>query len=405
MTSLSQFIYLIKQELRSASRSRYIVISFMIMPLIMWGMEGSVFILAQTAGSSTTGEILYITNEDVSTSVNLTTTFPLPFDFQGHAAGTNISQLQLSEYFIAAINNTAQNNNQSTLYGVKIVIDNYNHVNTTAQQGKINYWLDIPANFSSTYSSIGIATAKLYYLQSSLTGPTLFQTGISQILTQPPFTIVAVQKIATLNLKQILLGNEKQSQEFSFGAGFAGMIAILISVFAPAPFISSSFAGEREKKTMEALLALPIPRRNILIGKLTAGMILVVVFTLMNIVGMFFYNFILAEFVPKGVQSSTTISDVLSINLDFTSVIAISITMFLSAFISIGIGIAIASLTKDVRTSESMYNVLLMLPSLLVGLLGMFGGLPEHLGQAGLLLYLIPWSHASAIFQEVSRPE
>ena len=405
MTSVSQFIYLIKQELRAASRSRYIIISFMLLPLLMWGLEGGIFILTQTVTTSTSGETLYITNEDTSANVTLLSNFTLPFNYQGHAAGTNITQLNLSDYFIAAINHTAKNNNLSTLYGIKVIIDNYSHVNTSAQQGKVNYWLDIPANFSSSYSTIGIASVELHYLQSSITGPALFQTGISQILAQPPFTIVAVQKVAILGSTQILLGGEQPSQGFNFGAGFAGMIAILISVFAPAPFISSSFAGEREKKTMEALLALPIPRRNILIGKLSAGMVLVVIFTLMNIIGMFFYNYLLTNFTTTSNNSSTSVSDILSINLDPTSVIAISVTMFLSAFISIGIGISIASLTKDVRTSESMYNLLLMLPSLLVGMLGLYGGLPENQGEAGLLLYIIPWSHASAIFQEVSRPD
>ena len=93
MTSVSQFIYLIKQELRAASRSRYIIISFMLLPLLMWGLEGGIFILTQTVTTSTSGETLYITNEDTSANVTLLSNFTLPFNYQGHAAGTNITKL------------------------------------------------------------------------------------------------------------------------------------------------------------------------------------------------------------------------------------------------------------------------------------------------------------------------
>jgi hypothetical protein len=41
---------------------------------------------------------------------------------------------------------------------------------------------------------------------------------------------------------------------------------------------------------------------------------------------------------------------------------------------------------------------------MLVGLTGMFVGVPENLGESGLLLYLIPFSHSLAIFQKLLKP-
>ena len=80
--------------------------------------------------------------------------------------------------------------------------------------------------------------------------------------------------------------------------------------------------------------------------------------------------------------------------------------MFLSATVAIGIGISLASLTKDVRSAESMYSMVMMLPAIGVGMIGMFGGVPENaFGGAGIFLYIIPWAHALAILSKGMYPQ
>lgn len=394
--------YLVLQELRGASRSRYIVISFIFVPLLMWGMQGGIQVLTQVAiTSDSEGETLYITNEDLSfANVTLLENYSLPFDFDDKTKDTNVTSLNLGEFLVASVKNEVTKVESSSLFGMTIIDDlSYNEVLNLTQKGDVKYWLRIKSGFASNYEDLGgTIDLELQYLTSGILGPTLIQAGIAQILVQPPFTIV--EKFTGLETKAIAIEGDTGSGT-GFGAGFAGFIAILVAVIAPAPFVSTSFAGEREKKTMEALLALPLSRRSILFGKLTAGMGLVAVFALMNIVGMFMYNFIINEFTDMSGENSVFS---LVIDLNPISIIAITITMFLSAFIAIGLGISIASLTKDVRTSESMYSTFIMIPSLIVGMLGMFGGLPESYGAAGFLIYIIPWSHSLAIFQRISRP-
>lgn len=408
MTSLSQVIYLVKQELRSASRTRYVILSFVLAPILMWGLQGGIQALMMVAIE---GEVtgvqgnLYITNLDPDNLVPLSQNYTLPLDFGGHTAGTNVTEIELSDFLVTLIEQTAQNNNNSALYNMEIISNHsFSEVESLAQEGKVDYWLIIPEGFGEQYNATDVATVELRYLQSGLVGPVAMEASIYTFLGNKPFTIVDVTKQTSIQKKQITFGDEDES-DFgdSFGAGFAGFIAIMIAVFAPAPFVATSFAGEREKKTMEALLALPMSRRMILVGKLGAGMVLIALFALMNIVGMFLYNTITTAAAPTGENAEGAF--LLSIDLAFMSVLSITIALMLSAFIAIGVGIAIASLTKDVRTSESAYQMVLMIPSLLVGMIGMFSGVPESMGGAALLLYLIPWSHSLAIFQKMLRPE
>ncbi|MFW9993605.1 MAG: ABC transporter permease [Candidatus Odinarchaeota archaeon] len=403
---MSQLLFLIRQELRNVTRSRYIIISFFFMPLLMWGLQIGVQVMvgSQLTGGGGDGATIFITNADAGVSeVTLSSNFTLPFAFDGKPAGTNVTSIQLSEYFIAAIRNEANKpGNESFLggYAVNASLD-ASEAETLANKGKVDLWIEISAGFSTSWDSSNLTALTLHYLPSGLIGYNLAEAGIGQILMSEPFTIVEVKKQSYMQTELIELGAPGES-EFSYGAGLAGFLGIMIAVMAPAPFVSTSFAGEREKRTLESLLSLPISRMKILIGKLIAGMALICIFTIMNIVGMIGYSYALSTI--YGDPSSLGGNEGLGMSLEITVwvVLAISISMFLSAFISIGIGIAVASLSKDVRTSESLYTLVLLVPTMAVGMIGLFSGVPEEAGLT--ILYLIPWSHALAIFSKVIRP-
>ena len=396
MSVVKQTLALVKQELRSASRTRYIVISFVLMPLIMWGMQAGIQVLVGFSLTSTQdGEVIYIANCDEG----------------------NITD-NLGEKLITYLKFASSEDNTSFLHGYPINDTLYEDANytelksmlkDTEKKRNLNYpLLIIPENFTAVYNSFNITTnpitpkIELYTLPGGIIGSDILQAGVWGVLNWEPFTKVYVEKATSLHSKIITFPGE-ESAASGFGAGFIGFISVIIAVMAPAPFVSTSFAGEREKKTMESLLALPIPRFNILFGKVLAGMVLVSIFAVMNMIGLLIFSFILGSSDSSGEFST---ADLYSIDPSFTLLILIGITMFLSAFVAIGIGISIASLTKDVRSAESLYSMTMMLRSLIVGMTSMFGSLPEEsFGGAGILLYLIPWSHAIAILSKGLYPQ
>lgn len=400
MGYVKQMLYLMKQELNSARRSRYIIISFIILPFFMWGLEGGAqALIGNLATSTPTSETIFITNQDNAT-INLPVPLLLHFNYSDNNAGEVIpanTSFSLSNYLVSYIKWVAKNDNSSALYNANI-IDNKSiaEINTLKDQGKVDYWVQINSTFSHIYTTQNMSVVQVQYLQQGLAGYSPITTSLYEILNNRPFTIVNVERYSNIETSYISIGGEETN--ISFGIGLAGLLAILLSVMAPAPFVSTAFAGEREKKTLESLLALPISRKSILLGKLLSGMVLVSIFAVLNVFGMYFYNWIIKS------SPSTEVSSIMSFDLTTTTIIAISIVMFLSAFISIGLGISIASLAKDVRTSESMYQFALMFPSMIVGFTGMFAGVPESIGGPALLLYIIPYTHTLAIFQKLLKP-
>ncbi len=392
---IKQTYSLVKQELRSASRTRYIVISFILMPILMWGMQGGVQLLIGVSLTSTQeGETVYVVNFDLG---NITHNYGATF----------VDSLKASTEMNGSFLEGANIND--TLYADESYSSLMSMINDPDVASKVMPLIVIPENFTSVLNAFNISlniipVVEMYTLPGGLIGSEFLQAGVGMVLAQPPFTQVVVERATYLSQTTITFPGEEAAAS-GFGAGFIGFISILIAVMAPAPFVSTSFAGEREKKTMESLLALPISRFNILFGKVLAGMVLVSIFAVMNMVGLVGFSFILG-LADSGGSEAYNVSAMYSINPTLNLLLLVGITMFLSAFVAIGIGISIASLTKDVRSAESLYSMVMMVPSLIVGMTSLFGALPEQsFGGAGILLYLIPWSHAIAILSKGLYPQ
>ncbi len=389
MGTSKQVLSLIKQELQSARRTRYVIFTFILMPLFMWGMQGGLqAFMGLTLTSSQQGETIYVVNYDAGN-------------------GTH----NLGQDFIDELVEQSKDND-SILAGSTINYTVYNHLsynelyNRSHEPNTANAYtplIIIPNSFTANYNLVNYSQIEMFTMPGGLLGSSMLDAAIYSIVAQPPFTEVTVHKYVQLHSSIVVFEGEEGAAS-GFGIGFIGMISIMIAVMAPAPFVATSFAGEREKKTMESLLALPISRFNILFSKVLAGMVLISIFTLMNIVGLLLFSTIIG-FVSSNAGADAYAS-VFAIEASVQLIFLVSVVMFLSAFVAIGIGISIASLTKDVRSAESMYNMLMMLPAIAVGMVGMFGGIPEQaFGGAGVVLYIIPWSHALAILNKGLYPK
>ncbi len=193
--------------------------------------------------------------------------------------------------------------------------------------------------------------------------------------------------------------------DVSADLGLPTMIAIILTFITAIPFVSSSIAGEREKKTMESLLSLPIARRQILVAKFAAGSVLGSISVLINLLGMLAYMYIMNNMIAPANEWS---SAAFKIDFDLNLILAMALTLFLCTLLNLGIGISLASLAKDAETSRQLFSILLM-PVILFLSINLFTGLPEMLSASTgsplpLLLYLFPWMHALAIFQKMMLP-
>jgi len=352
------------------------------LPLFMWAAQGGLQAFIQGSFFAPEIEMIYARNFD---------------------AGSG--ETNYGEKFIAAMKVQAGLNDSliagatidSTLYADTSYNDLKDIINNPETMSEALPLIIIPENFTATYLALNftsnpqIPVLEVYSPPSGGYWDTV-PWAVQTVVAQPPFTVTTVEKTVRVDQTTITIKGEESA--WSFGIGLMAFFAAMLAAQAPGPFVSSSFAGEREKKTMESLLVLPISRFHILLGKLIAGMVLLAIFAVMNFIGAVVFSALIG-----------TSNAFIAIEPSLTLFILVAVTMFLLAFVNVGIGISTASLAKDVRSAESQYN-LLTIGSMAVGAIAMVGGLPEMVfGEIGVFLYLLPWTNGIALLMKGLFPQ
>ncbi|MHA2117115.1 MAG: ABC transporter permease [Candidatus Thorarchaeota archaeon] len=360
-------VWLLKKEVKSVLRSRWLLLGFMISPLFAWLFQG--FFLNFLFATAIEPEQVYITNED-GLSGNST--------WGDHLYNNLMAQFEY-EKGIA--------DEQKWL--------NYQNFTTvTSSEGMALWdnrtapvWILIPANFTEVFESFNITTLTIYVNSGSFRASAAFERtkGFAQLLMRT--TDLWVQQISP------------PAAEASYGHQLAIFLVMITSVMAPSPYISKSFAGERENNTLEALLVVPMSRLRILGAKLVAGLLLTMIYSVFTVVGILTYN---ALVLVRGSGS-------LGSQIGFYSVAPSTIPLiffcqFLILLCAIGIGVVISTMAKDQATSESINNLVLLVPTMVIGILGFAGSISQVSGLFGLFVWLIPFSHAIMFLNGVLSP-
>jgi len=168
------------------------------------------------------------------------------------------------------------------------------------------------------------------------------------------------------------------------------LMLITSAIWGPMPFITTSFAGEREKKTLEVLLVTPVERRSILLGKLLAAGFAAAIYMGSSMVGLVIYNS-LVGWATAGVMEEFT-SPTLTLEQAAVILLAAVLTVLLSA----SVGIVISCLARSVKDAESYYSAIFMLTVMpLFGVLWMrFEDLPLALRA---FMLAVPFTHGILI--------
>jgi ABC-2 type transport system permease protein len=152
---------------------------------------------------------------------------------------------------------------------------------------------------------------------------------------------------------------------------------------------ATSVAMEKEEKTLETLLTMPVDRFAILMGKLSSTIIVAGVAAITVLIG---YNFMLGS-VTTGIPTQTSI-DLVSLGLVPSpfGYFLLGISLFITLLSALALAVIISAFAEDVRGAQSMIGYIypiIFIPSLALIYLD-FNTLPIILKA---ILYSIPYSH------------
>lgn len=164
-----------------------------------------------------------------------------------------------------------------------------------------------------------------------------------------------------------------------------GMITLLIFAMQLA---ATAVASEKEEKTLETLLTLPINRTMILAGKLTGSIIVALVGAVAYLIGFSYY---MNSFM--GISSNVTV-DLAAIGLapSLASYIILGVSLFMALLSALALAISLSVFAEDVRGAQALVgplSILFVVPMIFT----MFTDITALPFPLSIILLAIPFTH------------
>ena len=172
-------------------------------------------------------------------------------------------------------------------------------------------------------------------------------------------------------------------------------IIIMLIIVMIGSIVISSMGNEKENKTLETLLTLPVNRTTIVAGKLIGSTIAGLIMGAMYMVGMYFYISGVAVTGSGGV----TISD-LGLSLSFVDWLIVALFMFLSITCALGLCMILGAMAKNYKAAQ-MYIMPISILAVIPMFVTMFSSIDALPDFAQAFLFAIPFTHPMTVMQNL----
>ena len=172
--------------------------------------------------------------------------------------------------------------------------------------------------------------------------------------------------------------------------GIMGPIVITIVLILAMQIAATSMAVEKEAKTLEILLTIPVSRLSILFSKLGGSVTIALLATIANILSMTYY----INALTASITDATGGMDLAAVGLapSIEGYAILGLTLFGSLISALAIAITLGTLAQDVRGAESLIGVI-MVPIFLPTIILMLGDINALPPSVQVMLYLIPFTY------------
>ena len=345
MVLLNGLLNIVIKEIKELVRDPKILLGMIVVPLVMFPLMGfAIQTSMESAEQSIEKTSIAIIDQDQGVIAQSLQNYLLLFNF----SMTNFDDLSLNETIIEI-----QNTNITNL----VIIPNGFSQNIT--QGKsANLIVYTPFKggggiVSSTQSSA--ITSLLHNFENAI---------INQRINQgfPEANATEILNPIILAEKSIVKGKSADvSPEVLFGLMMSqstimpvGMMTLLIFAMQLA---ATAVASEKEEKTLETLLTMPINRTMVLAGKLTGSIIVALVGSLAYLIGFMYY---MNSF--TGLIGTTNV-DLATLGLEPTiaSYSILGISLFMALLSALALAISLSVFAEDVRGAQALVGPLSVL--------------------------------------------
>ncbi len=333
---------LIVKEVKDLIRDRKILFGMIILPLIIYGVMGIVvsettkYSIQQVKEAVSTGMKLAVVDYDKSTYSKLLIEYLKRMNTTidvVNRGNINVTRLLTSEDYI----------------GVLIIPQGFSKNISMGIQGSVEVYVRISdvsiASLGIANAVIGLVNGFAEYLSSIL---------ISNTTTLPPSFVMNPIEVQG----SIIIGKMVYSLSYisaMYSQMFMLPLAPMIVMIYAASIAATSIGVEKEEKTLEVLLTLPISRKSIALAKLTGSLIIALAASISTMAGFYLYMKSITE-VSTSSQSSVG-ANVFGV-IGIGGLIVYALTVFLTVMVVSTLGLYLGSFGENVRSAQSVVGYL-----------------------------------------------
>jgi len=369
---------IVSKEIKEILRDPRLFLSMVIVPLIIFPVMGMAF---GTAISSTE-EQLRTMEFDV-----------MVLDNDGDIYGNSLIQYL----------NSTENMTVETLVGV-----NETEAIIQAEEQGFDAVVVIPPNFSSDMASGNKTHITIHSILETVSIFESAKNGYVHSILQNFEGALVAQNIANTNTTYtidffldpiqydegtVLQGHQIPYAPESVAGFFMSQsttipIVLMMLIIMSAQLAAVTIASEKEEKTLETLLTLPVRRTTILMGKISGVAMMALVGAVAYMGGFLYY---MNSVTSMGGGSDMTIES-MGLGVDTTAVIALGLSIAFALLAALSLAVLMAAFTEDVRSAQSLTG-LIVIPVLIPAFIMMFADPAILPGPVQGVLYAIPFSY------------
>jgi len=388
------------KELKDLSRDRKTIFTAVFLPAFMLPLMAQLLVLAQKSAPLT----VVIVNLDRGAQVPAFMLQPLPTGKVAEKVNLGYQVAKLIEQSVRKVTQNARvivinNTEKVPYYNVLVIIPpDFSEKLLTLNPERFNV-TQVEVFYRAGPGGLGIGATTVYQTVIGILRYLSTQTFAKQrvevllaccnVTNVPPEAVLSPIKIKT----QYVSVTGQRISAAQLGKMLSAKLLLFSIFYVTVPvlaFVSDSVAGEKERKTLETLLASPIKRRNVVLGKFGAALVLGLIAALADMAGLIAYiQIINSQLATPQVGVGTSFKLV----LDPSIVLLHGLVMLLVIAATAAMLMPLVSLTDSVRSAQSLGGVIQMIPLLII-LYAMYADISSVPMPWKLLVYAIPHTYA-----------
>lgn len=251
-----------------------------------------------------------------------------------------------------------------------------------AQKHKILSFIVVPPGFSHNVSAGYPVTIQIYTIvgervnrfevsRAYSVAVTLARRAYEQTLSyllagsseEPPANISEALEPIEMDSRSVVRGRILNLPPsviigFYFSQVFTIPFILMVLLILAIQIAAVSIASEKEQKTLETLLSLPVDRKIILLGKLTGAMIVALTGALGYMIGFWFY---MSTVTSKLAEEVPIVSpEELGFSISPLGYVILGVTLFLTILTLLSMAIMVAAPAEDIRGAQSIVGILVI---------------------------------------------